>query len=329
MRKNFIELKFYRFAACLCFISQVFWLQMACANAETKDKDVVKENFRTQAHDGVKMSPNKTQKEKIKDFHGLHHNNLLLLPNAWDAISAKIFEQEGAQAIGTTSSGIAAALGYPDGQRIPKDLFLKAVERIVSSVRVPVSIDLEAGYGQTVDEVCDTVQKVIHMGAVGINLEDTDPKTNQLIPLTQQVERIRAIRKLANENDLPLFINARTDVYWVSNIPPEKRYKETLQRLLAYKAAGADGLFVPGLTDVPLITKLCRETQLPLNILGGIWITSLDILKNAGVSRISIGSGIFRAATTYTQHAYRQFMRDDFSFLKDSISYDFINNLYK
>lgn len=322
-------MKFYRFFACLCLISQVIWLQMVCANAETEGEDAAKENIRIQAHNGVKMSLNKTRKEKMEAFHRLHHNNLLLLPNAWDVISAKIFEQEGAQAIGTTSAGIAAALGYPDGQRIPKDLFLEAVERIVSSVRVPVSIDLEAGYGQTVGEICATVQKVIHMGAVGINLEDTDPETNQLIPLTQQVERIRAIRKLANENNLPLFINARTDVYWSSNIPPEKRYEETLRRLVAYKKAGADGVFVPGLTDVPLITKLCHETQLPLNILGGDWITSLDILKNAGVARISIGSGIFRAATTYTQHAYRQFIRNNFSFFKNSISYESINNLYK
>lgn len=322
-------MKFYRFAACLSLISQGMALQMTSGKIETKDKNVIKENTKTQAQDGVKMYPNKTQKEKMEVFHQLHHNNLLLLPNAWDAVSAKIFEQEGAQAIGTTSAGIAASLGYPDGQRIPKDLFLKAVERIVSSVRVPVSIDLEAGYGQTVAEICDTVQKVIDMGAVGINLEDTDPETNQLIPLTQQVERIRAIRNLANQNNLPLFINARTDVYWSSNVLPEKRYEETLQRLLAYKSAGADGVFVPGLTDVSLITKLYRETQLPLNILGGIWVTSVDALKKAGVARISIGSGIFRATATHTQQAYLQFIRDDFSFLKGSLSYEAINNLYK
>ncbi len=282
-----------------------------------------------EVHGDIQMSPNKNQKEKAEAFHQLHHNNLLLLPNAWDAVSAKIFEQEGAQAIGTTSAGIAAALGYPDGQHIPKDLFLKAVERIVSSVRIPVSVDLEAGYGQTVADVCDTVQKVIDMGAVGINLEDTDPETNQLIPITQQVERIRAIRRLAHSNNLPLFINARTDVYWMSHVPPEKRYEEALEKLLAYKAAGADGLFVPGLTDVSLMEKLCHETQLPLNILGGIWITSLSALKNAGVARVSIGSGIFRAAISYTQQAYRQFIQDDFSFLKDSLSYEFINSLYK
>jgi 2-methylisocitrate lyase-like PEP mutase family enzyme len=98
---------------------------------------------------------------------------------------------------------------------------------------------------------------------------------------------------------------------------------------VAYKAAGADGGFVPGLTDIALITKLCHETQLPLNVLGGTWIPSFEVLKSAGVARISIGSGIFRAAATCTQHAYRHFIQDDFSFLKDSLSYEFINNLYK
>lgn len=314
--------------ACLCFISQVAFLQMVPANADTKGANI-KRDLRTENHCDVMMNLNKTQKEKMKEFHQLHHKNLLLLPNAWDAISAKIFEQEGARAIGTTSAGIAAVLGYPDGQRIPKELFLKTVERIVSSVHVPVSVDIEAGYGQTVDEICDTVQNVMNIGAVGINLEDTDPETNQLIPLAQQVERIRAIRKLAHRNKLPLFINARTDVYWASDVPPEKRYRETLKRLVAYKEAGADGLFVPGLTDVSLMSKLSNKTQLPLNILGGFWITSLDTLTNAGVARVSIGSGIFRAAITCAQNAYRQFIRDDFSFLKNCLSYEFTNNLLK
>lgn len=269
-------------------------------------------------------------KEKIEVFHQFHHNNdILLLPNAWDAISAKIFEKEGARAIGTTSAGIAAVLGYPDGQLIPKYLFLQTVERIISSVHVPVSVDLEAGYGETVSDICDTVQKVTDMGAVGINIEDTDPQTNQLIPIIYQVNRIRAIRKLANKNNLPLFINARTDVYWASNVPSEKRYEETLCRLLAYKEARADGLFVPGLTDISVITNLCNKTRLPLNVLGGAWITSINALKNAGIARISIGSGIFRVAATSTREACHQFVQGNFSFLKDSIPYDFVNNLFK
>ena len=139
----------------------------------------------------------KNQKAKIEIFHQLHNDSrILLLPNAWDVISAKLFEKEGAKAIGTTSAGIAATLGYPDGQRMPKDLFLQSVERIISSVDIPVSVDIEAGYGKTVDEVCDTAQKVFAMRAVGINLEDTDPETNQFIEIDQQVERIRRPRKI-------------------------------------------------------------------------------------------------------------------------------------
>jgi 2-methylisocitrate lyase-like PEP mutase family enzyme len=271
-----------------------------------------------------------SQKAKMEAFKQLHYqNHILMLPNAWDAISAKLFEKEGAHAIGTTSAGIAVTLGYPDGQRMPKDLFLKIVERIISSVNIPVSVDIEAGYGKTIGEICDTVQKLLDMGAVGVNLEDTDPKTNQIIEINKQVDRIRAIRQLADKNNLPLFINARTDIYWSSNVPVDKRYEETLSRLLAYKAAGADGVFVPGLTDISLITKLHNAIELPINVLGGTWITSMDSLKNTGVARISAGSGIFRSEVTHTQQAYRQFSHGNFSFLKNAISYDAINAMHK
>jgi hypothetical protein len=115
MHKDFINVKLYRIAVCMSLISHVVWPQMVYAKAQTKGKGVVQENFRKKESEGVKMNSHKTQKEKMEAFHRLHHNTLLLLPNAWDAVSAKIFEQEGAQAIGTTSAGIAAALGYPDG----------------------------------------------------------------------------------------------------------------------------------------------------------------------------------------------------------------------
>ncbi len=277
------------------------------------------------------MDKHEKQKLKMEVFKKLHYTGILLLPNAWDAISAKLFEANGAQAIGITSAGIAASLGYQDGEHMPKDLFLSAVERIILSVNVPVSVDIEAGYGKTIDEICDTVQQIINMGAVGINLEDTDPKTNQLIAVTEQVNRISTIRSLAIKNDLLLFINARTDVYWSSNIEQKQRYEEALGRLLAYKEAGADGLFIPGLTqnDIKIMTNFYKETKLPINILGTNSITSIDLLKKAGVARISIGSGIFRGAVTYTQKTYNQFKQGDFSFLKDSISYDAINDLYK
>lgn len=316
-----MKIKLHKFFIYMCLIiSQLLCSQIAFATSHIEIKN----------KEGMKMQY-KDQKEKMKMFHKLHNDDtrILLLPNAWDSISAKLFEKGGARAIGTTSAGIAATLGYPDGQRMPKDLFLKSVERIISSVDVPVSVDLEAGYGKTPDEICATVQKIINMGAVGINLEDTDPETNQLIAINQQVARIRAIRELATKNNLPLFINARTDVYWSSNIPLDKRYEETLHRLIAYKDAGADGLFVPGLTDVFLLTKFYNIVNLPLNVLGGTWITSMESLKNTGIARISIGSGIFRAEASHTQQIYYQFAHGDFSFLKNIISYDAINDLYK
>lgn len=272
------------------------------------------------------------QKEKEAEFRRLHQGPaLLVLPNAWDVASAKIFQHEGAKAIATTSAGVAQAVGYADGQRIPKELLVDTVGRIISSVSVPVSIDLEAGFGSTPSEVADTVWKVLQLGAVGLNLEDLDPATEKLIPLPEQVARIEMIRHL----EAPCFINARTDVYLSPSYAkwsPEQKYEETLKRLLAFKAAGADGLFVPGLTDLNVIRCLTSATQLPFNVLGGDWIQSLEALKDAGVARVSVGSGIFRAALTHAQLSYRAIAGPgdgQFSCLKGNLGYDEINNLYK
>src|SRR5438270_2858498 len=169
--------------------------------------------------DEVKVMASTTQKDKAVQFRSLHSGSpILVLPNAWDAASARIFEQAGFPAIATTSSGIAASLGYADGQRISRDMMVEATERIVKAVSCPVSADIEAGYGDTIEEVLQTVRAIINAGAVGINIEDsTKEQEKALVDVSYQVELIKAIQELALSMDMPLVVNARTDVYLLPN----------------------------------------------------------------------------------------------------------------
>lgn len=267
-------------------------------------------------------------REKAQTLHALHHGeDLLILPNAWDALSARIFEREGAKAIATTSAGIAATFGYPDGQ-LPKELLLTMVERIVRSVQVPVTVDLEAGFGDTPEEVCQTVRSILKIGAVGINIEDTDPKQpGQLFPIAVQMEKIKAIKTLAHEINVPLFVNVRTDVFWLKLFTEQERLSETMKRLQAYKEAGADGIFVPGLTDSPSIIAIAEAIQLPLNVLAGPWISDLSILKPLGVSRITIGSSGTRVCAGHLQTLTHHYLNGQYT-INPNISYAELSSLF-
>lgn len=214
----------------------------------------------------------------------------LLLPNAWDAASARLFEEAGFSALGTTSAGIAFSYGYPDGERMKREEMLQVIARIVSVVQVPVSADIEAGYGLSPRDVADTVQGVIEAGAVGINLEDnTGNSIHPLFPLEAQVERIAAAREVADHAGLPLVINARTDTYLAQVGEGEARLEETIQRARAYIKAGADSIFVPLLLDPEIIQILVREIPAPLNLLSLPGGPSAPELFQLGVARISIG----------------------------------------
>lgn len=270
------------------------------------------------------MVLNSKQQQKALQFHRLHHGEkILFLPNVWDVISAKLFEKKGAKAIGTTSAGIAATLGFPDGQNIPKELFLSTVQRIVSAVNVPVTVDIEAGYGATNNEISELVQQVIDLGAVGINIEDTNfTCPNTLMDITRQVEIITAIKDQARKNNLALFINARTDVYWLSDPSVHDKYQETVARFIAYANAGANCIFIHGINDSTIIQKLCNTVDIPVNILAGSWITSYDMLKTMGVSRVSIGSGGFRTMLDSVEKMGSELLNENnFKFLEHSFSY--------
>jgi 2-methylisocitrate lyase-like PEP mutase family enzyme len=267
--------------------------------------------------------------EKARLLHSLHHEgSLLFLPNAWDALSAKIFEQAGAKAIATTSAGIAAVFGYADGEQLPKDLLFTMVDRIVKSVTVPVTVDLEAGFGDTPEEICETVLGILRRGAVGINIEDADPrKPGQLFSIAEQTEKIRAIRALARKENIPLFINARTDVFWLKLLTTEERLPEALIRLKAYREAGADGVFVPGLTDPDSIVDVVKKIAVPLNLLAGPWIPDLNTLKPLGVARVTLGSSGARDCAGHMKTFVQQYLAGQYT-LNPTISYDEFNALF-
>jgi 2-methylisocitrate lyase-like PEP mutase family enzyme len=238
------------------------------------------------------------QQEKAELFRGLHSNGrVLLLPNVWDVASARIIEESGFEAIATTSAGIAFSLGYPDGQRISRQEMLAVVARIARGVNVPVTADVEAGYGNGPEDAAQTARAVIAAGAIGMNLEDVDGESGQsLVDLPLQLEKIRAVREAAESLAVPLVLNARTDVYLLQVGDPAKRYGEAVRRLRAFRDAGADCVFLPGVRDAATIGRLVADLQCPLNILAGPDSPPVPELQKLGVARASLGSGPARAA---------------------------------
>src|SRR5260370_10618757 len=228
------------------------------------------------------------REEKVEAFRALHHGpRILVLPNAWDVASARIFEDGGCAAIGTTSAGVAFALGYADGQHIPRDEMLGVVHRVARAVSVPVTADIEAGY----DDAVATARAVVQAGAVGMNLEDVNHHAKSdgaasLLPIDKQVRLIHDIRAATD-----LVINARTDIYLLAIGEPNTRFERTVERLNAYSHAGADCLFAPGVRDAETIEKLARDVRGPLNILGVAGAPSIAELERMDVARVSVGSG--------------------------------------
>lgn len=237
------------------------------------------------------------QKSKANTFRAMHRSPIILrLPNAWDVASARVFEDAGFGAIATTSAGVAFSLGYPDGQKITREEMLARVGRIARAVKVPVTADVESGYGNRPEDAGRTAREVIEAGGVGMNLEDvSDHPSQPLAELSLQLEKIRAVKEAALKTGVLLVLNARTDVYLKKVGAPESRYDETIRRLVAYRDAGADCVFVPGLYDAETIGRLVRDVKCPVNILGGPGTPSVPELEKLGVARVSVGSSAMRA----------------------------------
>jgi 2-methylisocitrate lyase-like PEP mutase family enzyme len=237
-----------------------------------------------------------TLEEKAKRFHELHHvEEVLCLLNAWDAGSARIFEQAGAPAIGTTSAGVAYAAGRADGE-LSRDEMVEAIGRIASSVDIPVTADIETGFGATPEEVGEMVAAVIEAGAIGINLEDAaHDDAPALRDIDDQCRRIGAAREAAEATGVNLFINARTDVFWLG-LETDERLEMVVERVRAYAGAGADGVFVPRLIDAGEIHQVVESVTAPLNVLAASATPPVSELQRLGAKRLSTGSGPSRAA---------------------------------
>jgi len=226
----------------------------------------------------------------MDDFKKLHDGSKLLhLPNAWDAGSARLFESLGAPAIATTSAGVAWAAGYPDGDNMPADVAIAVAINMARVLTVPLSVDLENGYSDDADVVAQTAMKLVDAGVAGINLEDGGGTPEAL------AAKIASIKKAVAAAGKELFINTRTDVYLRGLAPEGARVAEVLKRAALYKAAGADGLFVPGICKVDEIKAVVAGAGLPVNVMDWPGVPSADELHKLGVRRLSAGSGIPQA----------------------------------
>ena len=239
------------------------------------------------------------QQEKAKQFYNLHHSGkLLILPNIWDCLGANLLESLHYPAIATASASVAFTNGYDDGQRISFDSVLALLKKIVSSVSIPVSADIESGFAENDLQLEENTKQLLATGIVGINIEDTDKKTNSILPVETQCEKIKLIKKVSQAVGVPLFINARADVYLRGKDfdSPESKFEEALKRGRAYKAAGADCFYPIAMTRQEDIKRMVKQLQMPVNVITIPGIPELNVLNEIGVARVSLGPSFLKIA---------------------------------
>lgn len=267
-----------------------------------------------------------TLAEKAEMFRKLHHGpSILRICNVWDGASARIVERAGFPAVATGSAGVAFSLGYPDTEALSLAEMLGQVRRITRMVSLPVSADLMAGY----DDVERTAAGLVEAGGVGLNMEDY--RGGKLLDVGAQQERIRAVRRTGDRLGVPIVINARCDIFLEQIGEPTTRFDRTVERMIAYKDAGADCLFVPGVRDEETITRLVQSVRSPINVLAGPGTPPVARLEELGVARVSLGSGPMRA-TMALMRAMAEEFRDSGSYtrmLSGTISYADANELMR
>ncbi|MFF9306761.1 isocitrate lyase/phosphoenolpyruvate mutase family protein [Streptomyces sp. NPDC014777] len=273
------------------------------------------------------MTPNAALRDQALAFRSLHvPGRPLVLPNAWDTTSARVVEDAGAAAVATTSAGLAWALGAADGDRLDRDRALDAVAQITGAVRVPVTADIESGYAADAAGVGDTIRRVIAAGAVGVNIEDAlyGSGEDALRPVAEQAERLAAAREAADAVGVPLFVNARIDTF----LRGAGGVDLTLERAAAFLAAGADGIFVPGVVDPVAVKALAEGIDAPLNVMAGPGAPSVAELAALGVARVSIGSGIAQAAHAVVRRAAQELLGEGtYGALAGGLDYGELNAL--
>lgn len=273
------------------------------------------------------------QPSKGKILHDLHHNGkLLVLPNVWESLGAAMLEDIGYSAIATASGATAFSNGYQDGEKIPFNDLLVILQRIVKSVNVPVTADIENGYATNNSNLAENIRKLINIGIAGINFEDSHHYEQQLISIEHQCEKIFLIKKISKEMGASLFVNARTDAYIKGNdLSGEEKLSQTIQRGKAYKDAGADGLYPIFLKDKTAICEIIKEVDLPVNILLLPGIPEFSELKEIGVARLSLGPGLLKVAINAMKNvAERLLVCDGMNEVaQNPVSMDYLKNLIK
>ena len=278
------------------------------------------------------MNISLTQKVTAEQFLALHRMpRPFVLANSWDVVTAQLFAKEGFQAIGTSSYATAATLGLRDGEHFPLSVTVDLVRRLVHRIRLPISADIEAGYAESVEGVVESAKAVLTAGAVGINIEDaTGNPEVPLYDIAFQCEKIGAVRAMANEAGIHLVINARTDVFLLSD-NPVRRLSQAIERGQAYVGAGADCVFVPdmGDLDAAAMRQLVKQTGAPINVVAGGSTPSLRELEEIGIARVSLGPRVMRAGLGLYKRIAREILdRGTFSSMSiGALSYEETNEL--
>lgn len=245
---------------------------------------------------------------KIQEFHQLHTGKeLLILGNAWDLLSALLLEEAGFKAIGTTSWGIANSLGYADGELIDFDRHLSIIKAISDNVKIPVSADIEAGYGSDQKTILENVLRTADIGVAGINIEDSLKKQKGLRSLKEHCHLLEAMRMmLDNRGYHDFYINARTDTYFQMLEP----FSETIERAKFYVESGASGIFIPGLVDEEEIKAITSNIDAPINLLSLPGLTDCHKLKEIGVKRFSFGNALSDKIIAYLKMNASQILKE-------------------
>jgi len=270
------------------------------------------------------------QKKQAALFAQLHQsNNMLVIPNAWDAGSAVVFEKQGFKAVATTSAGIAYTLGYPDGEDISLSDLCLVIKQIYKRISIPLSVDFERGYGNSIEEIKENVKQIIRAGAVGINIED-GLANGELSNLDYQIQIIETIVQLKDEMDIPFVLNARTCAYWLNVADDERKLSIAIERGKAFAKAGADCVFIPGALSEEIVKTLVSEIDAPLNIIANPLFNDFKRLDDIGVRRLSVGSGAVRSVFNHLITIGNNLEKGDISLmLNHQFSYKAANEFFK